>query len=402
MKICLISRSFPRIAPKPGVPVTIYVHTLAEELVKLGHDVDVICGPIPNKNIQSYNIIEVGYTKPSNNIYLQNLNELWFSITLGLALKSLHKKQKWDIVQFFENPTAAFAAHFWAKKNMPPYIFSTGTPVSGTELTWSCQSKRSLIWKTSILLHNYVFKHIENITTNSNRLKDVIIATTGIDPVKITVAPFITAEPDIFHPGIDSTELRNSLNLTSDNEVILCLGEVAPYKNQFSIVQSIQNVITKHPNVRFVFVGGLNKEYSKLLQQYITDNSLQQYVIFTGFIKETADLPKYYNMADIYILLSHGEGNMPKTTMEAMACGKSIIVSDMPQNREGAIYGDEMIFVNPNDLDAIAGAVNLLLDYPNLRKILGENALRTINEYYTPVVIAKRIIKIYKNIINNR
>jgi glycosyltransferase involved in cell wall biosynthesis len=281
---------------------------------------------------------------------------------------------------------------------MPPFIFSTGIPVSGDDLIWSVQRNRSLIWRTSIALHTYVFRHIENITTSSHRLKEVVVARAKINPAKITVTPFVAAEPEIFHPGIDSSDLREKLGLRPDSMLVLSLGEVSPYKNQFSLVKAMPAIIAKHANTKFVFVGALDKDYYNQIQRFVRENSLEKYIFFTGFVKDYADLPKYYNLADIYVLLSCGEGNMPKTTMEAMACGKAIIVSDIPQNREGAIRGDEMLFVNPYDISAIANAINRLLTDHDLRRQLGEKAQRTINEYYTPEMVAKLMIEVYEGI----
>jgi glycosyltransferase involved in cell wall biosynthesis len=75
---------------------------------------------------------------------------------------------------------------------------------------------------------------------------------------------------------------------------------------------------------------------------------------------------------------------MPKTALDAMSCGKAIVVSDIPQNREGAIHGDEMFFVPPCDIKAISDAINRLLIDQELRHQMDVNSKRTIEEYYTP------------------
>jgi glycosyltransferase involved in cell wall biosynthesis len=405
MKICLIGKSSPRIPPKSGIPVTIYIHTLAEELSRKGHQVDVICAPSSSKKAQIYNIIEVG--KPrifSKNFYIQNFYELWFSFSLGLSLRTLQRQNKWDVIHFLENPATAFSALIFAKndRNMPPFLFSTGIPVSGTELTWGVQSKRSLIWRTSIALHTYVFRHIDNITTSSHRLKEVMVARTQIDGDKVIVTPLVAAEPEMFHPEISSSALRQKHGLTPDDRVLLCLGELAPYKNQITLLKAMPEIVRKLPVVRLLLVGGINKLYQKELDKSIKAHKLERLVIFTGFVKDYADLPKYYNLAEIYVLLSKAEGNLPKTTLEAMSCGKAIIASDIPQNREGAIRGDEMILVNPYDVEAISSAINRLFDDSDLRLQLGANARRTIIEYYTPEVVAKRMVEVYGKIVNGK
>jgi len=402
MKICFVGRGLPRILPEAKIPATHNMHNLAQQLASMGHNVDVICPPTPNKGKQLYNVIEIG--KPrlvSRNFYLQNLYELWYSLCVGLSLGKLQRQNNYDIIQFHENPATAFSSLIFAKKYIPSFIFSTGTPVSGDDLTWSVQGKRSLIWRTSIALHTYVFRHIENITTNSWRLKEVVISQTKVDPRKVSITTFNSVDPYLFHPRINSSELRRKFGLSEDEPVVLCLGVLAPYKNQLSLVKAIPDIIRKYPKTKFLFVGGMLKEYYAQIQQVVQANNLSNNVMFTGFVRDYTDLPKYYNLADIYVLLSRGEGNVPMTTLEAMACANAIVVSDIPQNREGAIHGDEMLLVNPYDIKAISNTVNRLLDDPDLRRQLGENAQRTIAEYYTPEVVAKRMVEVYEGIVKH-
>lgn len=398
MRILIVGNGTPRIPPKSGIPVTIYLHTLAEQLTRLGHEVDVVCPPAPGHDIQKYNLVEVGNPRIySRNSYLRNIYEVWFSLCFAFRFRGLCRKRQYDIVHFFENPVTAYVVLLFNKQNRHNFLFSSGMAVSGTELTWGVPDKKSIIWRASMALHTYVFRKMPRITASSHRLKDVIIARTGTTADKITVTPFISAETDIFHDGIDTRELRQSLGLNPTDLVVLCLAPVAPYKNQMTLVEAIPAIIRNHLTTRFLFVGETPiHDYYAQIQQYIRNNSLEKYIIFTGYIKEYADLPRYYNLADVYVLLSQAEGNLPKTTLEAMSCGRAIVVSDIPQNREGAIRGDEMLIINPYNVEAVASTLNQLLTDPELRRQLGENARRTITDCYTPEVIAKRMVELYK------
>ena len=55
-------------------------------------------------------------------------------------------------------------------------------------------------------------------------------------------------------------------------------------------------------------------------------------VIFPGQVSQR-DLPRYYQMADVYVSASHVDGSSI-SLMEALACGRPAIVSDIPGNRE--------------------------------------------------------------------
>ena len=403
MKILLIGKGTTRIPPESGIPVTIYMHTLAKQLTLLGNEVDVICPPAHGRIKQTYNMVSVGNPGlQSRNIYLQNLYEIWFSLCFAVRFRRLYRKRHYNVVHFFENPFTAFAALLLDKRDKHLFLFSSGMAVSGTKLNWGVHDKTSFVWRFSMVLHEFVFKNIPHVTVSSEHLKKVVVARTGTTADKIIVTPFISAETDIFNKNTDTQELRQKLGLNPTDVVVLCLAPVAPYKNQFSLVKAIPSIIQKHPATRFVFVGDTSiPDYYAQILKYIRDNSLGKYVTFTGFIKNYADLFKYYNLADVYVLLSRAEGNMPKTTLDAMSCRKAIVVSNIPQNREGTARGDEMLLVDPDDIVNISKSIMQLVDDPGLRQHLGENARRTIDEYHTPEVVAKRMVQVYERIKDN-
>ncbi|MBN1643753.1 MAG: glycosyltransferase family 4 protein [Dehalococcoidales bacterium] len=399
MRILIVGNGTPRIPPKPTIPVTIYLHTLAEQLVRLGNEVDVVIRPTPEKEPQKYNYLEIG--KPGvrpRNIHMRNLYEIWFSTCLAIRLHGLCKRNHYDIVHFFENPVPSFLSLLIDKKDRPRFLFSSGMAVSGIELNWGIPDKTGFLWRASMALHGYIFRKMPHLTVSSERLKEVVVALTGVRPEKINIAPFVAAEPDIFRPIADVSELKQSLGLNPDDLVVLCLAPVAPYKNQLSVVKAIPAVVEKYHTARFLFVGETTiPEYYGQIQQFIRENALEKHALFTGFIKDYADLPKYYNLADVYILPSVAEG-LPKVLLEAMSCGRAIVASSISQNKEPARYGDEMLFIEPHKPESIANAINKLLGDPGLRKKLGENARRTVAEYFTPEAVAKRMAEVYEGV----
>ncbi|HEY78281.1 MAG TPA: glycosyltransferase family 4 protein [Dehalococcoidia bacterium] len=284
---------------------------------------------------------------------------------------------------------------------MPPFIFSSGKPVSGSKLAFESQDSPLYVRLPGDFMHRYVFRRMTRVTTSSRRLREVLIKRVKVAPDRVSVTPFIAAEPDLFYPGIDASSLRLELGLTERDQIVLCLGEVSPYKNQLSLVRAIPDIVSRHPEARFIFAGSILNDYRRQIDDFVRAHSLDDRVILTGFIRNYADLPAYYNLADIYILISRSEGNLPKTILEAMSCGRTIIAADLPQNREGAKRGDEIIFVDPYDTTAIAAAVNRLLDDPALRQRLGENARQSILKYHAPEVIARGMVKVYEEVIRD-
>ena len=84
------------------------------------------------------------------------------------------------------------------------------------------------------------------------------------------------------------------------------------------------------PGLRLLLLGGGSQ--GGLLRQIFEAGGVLDKVQFAGQVSN-ADLPCYYRSADVYISASHSDGSSI-SLLEAMACGKPAIVSDIPGNRE--------------------------------------------------------------------
>ncbi|HET7717797.1 MAG TPA: glycosyltransferase family 4 protein [Bauldia sp.] len=79
--------------------------------------------------------------------------------------------------------------------------------------------------------------------------------------------------------------------------------------------------------------------------------------------------------ADIFVLPSHVE-NLPVALVEAFGMGLPIVTTPVGAIPEVVRDGDNGILVPPGDVEALAGALRRLLDEPELRRRLGDQAQR--------------------------
>lgn len=82
--------------------------------------------------------------------------------------------------------------------------------------------------------------------------------------------------------------------------------------------------------LRLVLLG--NGSQANYLRNIFTRGGVMDRVLFPGQVTQ-ADLPHYFNMADLYVSASHTDGSSV-SLMEALACGRPVVVSDIPGNRE--------------------------------------------------------------------
>jgi glycosyltransferase involved in cell wall biosynthesis len=140
---------------------------------------------------------------------------------------------------------------------MPPFIFSSGKPVSGSELAFEGQESPFYVRLPGDFMHRYVFRRMTRVTTSSRCLREVLIKRVKVKPDRVSVTPFIAAELDRFYPGVETARLRQELGLTEADRVVLCLGEVSPYKNQLSLVKAVPDIVARHPETKFIFAGAI-------------------------------------------------------------------------------------------------------------------------------------------------
>lgn len=120
------------------------------------------------------------------------------------------------------------------------------------------------------------------------------------------------------------------------------------------IVRAFVIVAKQRPELRLTLLG--NGSQAAAIRQILLVGGVYHLVEFPGQVKY-ADLPSYYQEADVYISASHSDGTSI-SLLEAMACGTPPIVSDIPGNQEWVVPGlNGWLF---SDGDASDLAANIL------------------------------------------
>jgi L-malate glycosyltransferase len=111
------------------------------------------------------------------------------------------------------------------------------------------------------------------------------------------------------------------------------------------------------PELRLVMLG--NGSLAATLRQIFAQGHVEDRVIYPGQVRFT-ELPRYYQMADLYMSASHSDGSSI-SLLEAMACGIPVLVSDIPGNREWVSpdqEGGNIGWLFPDgDADALAQSI---------------------------------------------
>jgi glycosyltransferase involved in cell wall biosynthesis len=109
------------------------------------------------------------------------------------------------------------------------------------------------------------------------------------------------------------------------------------------------------------------------------------------------DIAKVWARAHIAVLPSRGEG-LPKSLLEAAACGRPMIATDVPGCREVAIPNETGLLVPVDNAPALAAAIERLAALPDLRARLGASARRLAVERFSADVITRATANLYQRL----
>lgn len=204
----------------------------------------------------------------------------------------------------------------------------------------------------------------------------------------------------LFRPLADAAGIRRKHGISASNPVILFVGALDRahhYKGLSTLFQAVSKIA--RDNARLVIVGeGELKDHYRAQAAKI---GIGERTIFTGSIS-VSELPLYYNNADVFVLPSHTLESFGMVLVEAMACGKPVIATDLPGVRSVVANGKDGFLVPPADADALAGKIRFLIDHPGKRREMGRCGRAKAESKYAWPKIAPRILRMYEEALGTR
>jgi len=202
---------------------------------------------------------------------------------------------------------------------------------------------------------------------------------------------------EFFFSQSKDQNLKNRLKLNQNDKIVLFVGGLdrAHYFKGLNILLSALAKLEENVKLVVIGEGDLKKKY----QSRTDDLKMKERVIFVGSAI-SSELIKFYNLADVFVLPSISSSEaFGLVSLEAMACAKPIIVSDLPGPRTLVKEGVNGFLVKPADVDDLAEKIKLVLENSKIKE-MGEESRKIVEEKYNWSVIIKELENIYKKIIN--
>lgn len=172
-------------------------------------------------------------------------------------------------------------------------------------------------------------------------------------------------------------DFHERFSIPDDKVKLLFVGRLFPEKSVDTLIKAVPHIIKEYPGTH-VMIAGAGHLRSKL-EKLVDDLKIRKHVTFLGLVSDE-DKILAYNASDIFILpsLAELEGMV---VLEAMACGKPIVISDAEMSASRYfVDGNGLLFKTKNH-EHLAEQVLKLITDADLRKKLGEVSFENIKKY---------------------
>ena len=127
-------------------------------------------------------------------------------------------------------------------------------------------------------------------------------------------------------------------------------------------------------------------------------SSTQSTVRLHGYV---SDIVSVWNNADIAVFPTRGGEGLPRSMLEAAACARPLIVTDVPGCRHFVRNEIEGLVVPPDDPKALAVAIGRLVNDSELRRKMGTAARNRVLDGFTHDRVKEELVSVYGILVNN-
>jgi len=381
MKVCFISFEYP---PNVLGGAGTYAEAIVNGLKRRGVNVFVITKGAPNdSNRETYRV-------PTPNV--SYWRRFFFIKTAISLVHELDKQLKFDLVHFNEPHIIL------GKLNLP--IVCTIHSTQANEIKLKLADLRIL--KTTKDISDLILKSTvgsicdvltahatDKIICPSPHLARLIESYCFVDEEKICVIPN-GINLKAFDKIEENAGVLSEYDLERDNYVLF-IGRLSLLKGVQHLIEAFRRIKDDYPNLKLVIVGtGDFEHYLKNFAYGIED------IVFTGYIDSPMVKKLLYKNCVAVVVPSVYEA-LPMVVLEAMACRKAVIASDVGGIPLLIRHGKNGFLAQPGDSKRLEKFIRMLLEDTNLRENLGSFGRKLVEKEFTVDRMVLETLKVYKS-----
>lgn len=191
-----------------------------------------------------------------------------------------------------------------------------------------------------------------------------------------------------------SASIRSELGLSESDTVVVSTGRITREKG-YEVLCNAMIEMDRREGVRFVIVG--DGEYLETMKEKVKQHHLEECVLFLG---HRSDIGRILSGSDIFVMCTLHE-TLCTSIIEAGQHGLPSVASDVGGIPEIITDGRNGILVPVGNSDAVVNALDELIDHKCLRKEMGGNARKVVEERFSIDNMLSRLDDIYSSMLTN-
>jgi len=171
------------------------------------------------------------------------------------------------------------------------------------------------------------------------------------------------------------------------------VGRMLHHKGVMTLIEAFRRVTDKGVTLRLLLAGDCDPENpGSLAPEQLREFASLYGIVWLGHV---SDVREVWQQAHFAVQPSRGGEGLPKSLLEAAACGRAMVATDVPGCREIAIPDETGFLVPVDDADALAEAMLRLAEDEQMRERFGAAARHLTETNFSSGAIGRETVALY-------
>jgi glycosyltransferase involved in cell wall biosynthesis len=237
------------------------------------------------------------------------------------------------------------------------------------------------------------YRQVDCFIASSEAIRRILLRD-GVEPARVITV----------HEGVDVAKIRatpvvnlhEDLWLPHDAPLAGNVAALAEHKGQRYLIDAARQVVQELPDARLVILG--EGDLREPLERQVRDARLEKHVLMPGFRRDVIGCIKHF---DLFAMSSITEG-LGTSLLDAMACGRAIVATDVGGIPEVVADGVNGVLVPARDAQRMGRAIADLLAEDRRRTEMGDAGAARVAERFTVERMVARTAGVYEQLAGRR
>lgn len=225
--------------------------------------------------------------------------------------------------------------------------------------------------------YQLAMRYTDKVIAVSHEIKASLMQRRGLPAEKIEVIHY-GVDLEKYVPLASKPEIRRELSIRESDTVLVVTARLEEVKGHRYFLDAFQRIANAFAEASVLFVG--DGSCRAALERQIGEYGLEKRIRLLGI---RPDVHRILNAADIFVLPSIAGEGLPNVVLEAMACGKPVVATDVGGTAEAVVDGENGYVVPPRDVAALADALHRLMQNPEQQHTFGRASRERAEQHFS-------------------